>query len=82
MYNAFANRGLCHFYKDNHNQAISDLTVAIEHGVENEQIYSTRATAYQLLGKEALASDDRKKALLFNPRAIVDVRVFYLLFQL
>ena len=75
QYTAIANRGLCHFYLENLDRAIDDLSQAIKHGVANEQTFSTRATAFQLLGKDDLAQADRRQALLHNPRAIVKVRV-------
>jgi Tfp pilus assembly protein PilF len=74
QYTAIANRGLCHFYLENLDRAVDDLSQAIEHGVANEQTFSTRATAFQLLGKDDLAQADRRQALLYNPRAIVKVR--------
>jgi hypothetical protein len=70
---AIANRGLCHFYSERLEPATDDLTAAIDHGVASEQILSTRATAYQLMGKDDLAAADRRRALLLNPRAIVQV---------
>ena len=75
QYTAIANRGLCHFYLENLDRAIDDLSQAIDRGVANEQTFSTRATAFQLLGKDDLAQADRRQALLHNPRAIVKVRV-------
>jgi Tfp pilus assembly protein PilF len=75
QYTAIANRGLCHFYLDNLDRAIDDLSQAIDHGVANEQAFSTRATAFQLTGKDDMAQADRRQALLYNPRAIVKVRV-------
>jgi len=72
-YAAIANRGLCHFYLDQLDLAIANLSTAIEHGMRNEQLFSTRATAYQLQGKDGLAEADRKQGLLHNPRAIMKV---------
>jgi len=80
-YAAIANRGLCHFYLDQLDLAIANLSTAIEHGMRNEQLFSTRATAYQLQGKDGLAEADRKQGLLHNPRAIMKVQTYYLFDQ-
>lgn len=76
-YVATASRGLCYFYQGKLEEAIADLSAAIEHNVANEQMFSTRATAYQLLGKDDLAQADRKMALVHDPHAVVKVRFFF-----
>jgi len=72
-YSAIANRGLCYFYLQQLDLAIDDLSSVIEQGLASEQLFSTRATAYQLQGKNDLAEADRNQALLHNPQAILKV---------
>jgi hypothetical protein len=69
-----SNRGLCHFYLEDYDSSIADLSEAIAHGCENEQIYSTRASAFQLLNRNVEAESDRRRAQLFNPKA--ELKVF------
>jgi len=61
----YGNKGLAYFYLNNLEKAIKEFTRAMEISSDpvffanSAQIYSTRATAYQLLGKDDLAEKDR-----------------------
>lgn len=56
-----ANRGFANFYLEKYQEAIADLSAAIALGVNSSaQVYEVRSTAYQLLGFDAEAMEDRQ----------------------
>jgi len=71
---------LAYFYLNNLEKAIKEFTRTIEmssdpvYFVNSAQIYSTRATAFQLLGKNDLAAKDRALALKVDKK--IPVKVF------
>ena len=62
---ASLNRGILHFTSKNYDQAIADLSKAIQLDPSKPLSYTERAKAYRKLGKTALAdADDAKVAEL------------------
>lgn len=56
-----ANRGFAKYYLEKYPEAIADLSAAIALGVNSSaQVYEVRSTAYQLLGFDAEALEDRQ----------------------
>jgi len=68
-----ANRGLAEFYINDHKACIKDLTYAIDNGFTNAQVYAMRSSAYQLLGDEKAAMEDRRMAHKLDSRVAEDV---------
>lgn len=73
----YANRGFTNFYLNNLAESIIDFTKALEENqIKKAQIYSMRATCFQLLGCEKEAELDRYEAYILDNTYVLNVFPF------
>jgi len=81
----YSNKGLALYYQQQYEECINYITraISIRNNVINDpRIYTTRAAAYQLLGKEHEALRDRKRALKLDEKTPLAVFPYEIPFEL
>ncbi len=66
--NAYINRSIVYSFKDEHSNAIDDLTLAIKYAPNNQYAYNNRALEYLTTNKYKKAIRDFTKAIKINPK--------------